>query len=210
MKIKEVYVKNKNRRFCTIKEMKKEGISIKSSPLKTIKKHSYKFLIGALLLILILLLTFYKDLVAFGVSVGLFAFFAIACILINTYSITCKEKTLYMTLNFQKFELPYERIANIYLSKDFNTTNFIPQVNYSLVIRYIDNLNLIKELSFSTLFLKAEEVKEFLDNFIIQEKEEETCINYEKYKFGKKILKLAGFVLFVIVIGIFVYLAAKK
>lgn len=210
MKTKEVYKENIDRRYCPVIEIKNEGVEINSSPIKNIKQNALKISIVAVIILLIIVLTFYKNLAALGSVIGLLVFLAVAYILSNTFSMKCKEKTLQMKLNFQKFELSYERIANIYLSKDFNTTDFIPKFSYSLVIRYIDNMNFIKELSFSTLFLKAEDIKEFLDNFVIQEDAAEECIKYEKYKLSKKIFKYTCFIVFVIAIGVIAYLSLKK
>lgn len=121
----------------------------------------------------------------------------------------CKEKTLSMKLNFQKFEISYSRIANIYLSREFSVSDLIPMFTYSLVIRYVDNMNFLKELSFSTLFLKPDDIEKFLDNFIIENEPAKQCIKYEKYKLGKNILKIAGFILFIIAIALVVYFSLK-
>ena len=105
----------------------------------------------------------------------------------------------------QKLDMHYSRIVNVYLSRDFNAVDFIPKFSYSIVIRYIDNLNFLKELTFSTLFLKPEQIEKFLDNFIILEEQDDGCIKYEKYKFTKKVFKFIAFILFVIAIGLVAY-----
>ena len=114
-----------------------------------------------------------------------------------------------MKLNFQEIELSYSRIANIYISKEFSVSDFIPMFTYSLVIRYVDNMNFLKELSFPILFLKPEDIEKFIDNFIVQKEQSQECIKYEKYKLIKKIFKITGFVLFIIVIALVVYFSLK-
>lgn len=176
MKTKEVYKENKNRRYCPIVEIKNEEIGIESSPIKTIKENWIKFLIGTLIILLILVVTFYKDWTVLLSVLAFLTFIVCACILSSTYSMKCKEKTLSMKLNFQKFEISYSRIANIYLSREFSVSDLIPMFTYSLVIRYVDNMNFLKELSFSTLFLKPDDIEKFLDNFIIENEPAKQCI----------------------------------
>ena len=209
MKTKEVYKENKNRRYCPIVEIKNDEIGIESSPIKTIKENWIKFLIGTLIILLILVVTFYKDWTVLLSVLAFLTFIVCACILSSTYSMKCKEKTLSMKLNFQKFEISYSRIANIYLSREFSVSDLIPMFTYSLVIRYVDNMNFLKELSFSTLFLKPDDIEKFLDNFIIENEPAKQCIKYEKYKLGKNILKIAGFILFIIAIALVVYFSLK-
>lgn len=100
----------------------------------------------------------------------------------------------------------YSRIVNVYLSRDFNAVDFIPKFSYSIVIRYIDNLNFLKELTFSTLFLKPEQIEKFLENFVILDEKDAGCIKYEKYKFTKKVFKFIAFLLFVGALGFITYL----
>lgn len=209
MKTKEVYKENKDRRYCPIVGIKNEDIGIESSPIKTVKENWIKFLIGTLIILLILVVTFYKDWVVLLSVIAFLTFIVCSCILSNAYSMKCKEKTLSMRLNFQKFEISYSRIANIYLSREFTISDLIPMFTYSLVIRYVDNMNFLKELSFSTLFLKPKDIEEFLDNFIIENAPAKQCIKYEKYKIIKNIFKISGFVLFIIAVALIVYLNLK-
>ncbi len=209
MKTKEVYKKNKDRRYCPITDFKTEDIGIESSPIKTIKENWVKFLIGTLIIILILVVTFYKDWVVLLSVLAFLAFIVCASILSSTYSMKCKEKTLSIRLNLQNFEISYSRIANIYLSREFTVSDLIPMFTYSLVIRYVDNMNFLKELSFSTLFLKPKDIEKFLDNFIIENEPAKQCIKYEKYKIIKNIFKVAGFILFIIAIVLIVYFNLK-
>ncbi len=209
MKTKDIYKDNKNRKYCPIIDIKSEDMRIESSPIKVIKEHLIKFLIISLIIVLILSITFYKDLIVLISVLVFLAFIVVAFILSSTYSMKCKEETLSMKLNFQKIELSYSRIANIYISKEFSVSDFIPMFTYSLVIRYVDNMNFLKELSFPILFLKPEDIEKFIDNFIVQKEQSQECIKYEKYKLIKKIFKITGFVLFIIVIALVVYFSLK-
>lgn len=209
MKTKDIYKENKNRKYCPIIDIKKEDIGIESSPIKIIKKNWVKFLIISLIIVAILSITFYKDLVVLASVLVFLAFIVVGCIFSGTYSMKCKEETLSMKLNLQKFEVSYSRIANIYISKEFTISDFIPMFTYSLVIRYVDNMNFLKELSFPTLFLKPEDLEKFLDNFIIQKEQSKECIKYEKYKMSKKVFKAIAFILFIIAIILVAYFGLK-
>lgn len=209
MKTKEIYKENKNRKYCPIIDIKNEDIGIESSPIKLIKKYWVKFLIIALIIVVVLSITFYKDLVVLASVLAFIAFIVGGCIFSGTYSMKCKEETLSMKLNLQKFEVSYSRIANIYISREFTISDLIPMFTYSLVIRYVDNMNFLKELSFPTIFLKKEDLEKFLNNFIIQKEQSKECIKYEKYKMSKRILKAFAFVLFFIAIILVVYFSLK-
>lgn len=209
MKTKDIYKENKNRKYCPIIDIKSENIGIESSPIKLIKKNWIKFLIITLIIVLILSITFYKDIIVLVSVLAFLAFIVGGCILSGTYSMKCKEETLFMKLNFQKFELSYSRIAGIYISREFAISDLIPMFTYSLVIRYVDNMNFLKELSFPTLFLKPEDLNKFLDNFIIQKDQSKEFIKYEKYKVFKRILKAIAFTIFIIALILIVYFALK-
>ena len=178
MKTKDIYKENKERKYCQIVDIKNENVEVESAPIKVIKENWKKYLAATLIILAIIIFTFYKDLKVLFSVIAFFAFIALLSIVSNIYSMKCKENSLSLKFNFQKFELPYSRIANIYLSKDFTANDLIPMINYNLVIRYVDNMNFLKELSFSTMFLKEEKLKEFLDIFVISNEEQEKCVKY--------------------------------
>ena len=209
MKTKDIYKENKERKYCQIVDIKNENVEVESAPIKVIKENWKKYLAATLIILAIIIFTFYKDLKVLFSVIAFFAFIALLSIVSNIYSMKCKENSLSLKFNFQKFELPYSRIANIYLSKDFTANDLIPMINYNLVIRYIDNMNFLKELSFSTMFLKEEKLKEFLDNFVISNEEQAKCVKYEKYKLFKKILKSSAFIIFIIALIVVVCLKIK-
>ena len=209
MKTKDIYKENKERKYCQIVDIKNENVEVESAPIKVIKENWKKYLAATLIILAIIIFTFYKDLKVLFSVIAFFAFIALLSIVSNIYSMKCKENSLSLKFNFQKFELPYSRIANIYLSKDFTANDLIPMINYNLVIRYVDNMNFLKELSFSTMFLKEEKLKEFLDNFVISNEEQAKSVKYEKYKLFKKILKSSAFIIFIIALIVVVCLKIK-
>lgn len=92
----------------------------------------------------------------------------------------------------------------MYLSR-FNDYSFIlPSKIYSVVVRYVDNNNRIKELSFPNYFVSKEKMAEFLDNFNIAEAEKPEYIQFERLKVFKKISKFVIFILFAgLILGMF-------
>ena len=91
MKTKDIYKDNKNRKYCPIIDIKSEDMRIESSPIKVIKEHLIKFLIISLIIVLILSITFYKDLIVLISVLVFLAFIVVAFILSSTYSMKCKE-----------------------------------------------------------------------------------------------------------------------
>lgn len=209
MKLKDIYIENQNRKYRNVIDTKGKEIEIKSIPLKAIKKNKYPILIISLIIILVLLLTFYNTLNTFFVVIAFLLFMVASAIYFNNYSIRCKKDILHLKWNLQTFDLPYERLKSIFLSRDISGLDIIPMLTYNIVIRYIDNMNFIRELSFPATLLNPEELKEFLDNFIVEEAEAEDCVKFERFKRLKMTMKILGFVLFIILIAIVVYASFK-
>jgi hypothetical protein len=209
MKLKEVYKNNVGRKYRNVISTKGKEVELKSLPLNSIKKNKFPVIIISLITILILLFAFYNTLKTFAAVIIFLAFIVVSSLFFNNYSMKCKKDVLSLKWNFQKFDLPYTHLKSIFLSRDFNGLQFLPMINYNIVVRYIDNLNFIRELSFPAFFLKPEEVEEFIDNFVIEENKAEDCIKFEKYKKLKAAMKVLGFILFIILIIIVIYSSPK-
>lgn len=205
MKLKEIYKENSGRKYRNVINTKGKNLEIKSIPLDVLKKHKYVIIIFSLLTILVLLLAFKNNLNIFFIALVFLVFIALTAFYFNNYSISCNKNTLSLKWNFQKFDLPYTHLKSIFLSRDINGLQFFPMLSYSIVIRYIDNLNFIKELTFPASLLNPDELKEFLDNFIIEDEKAEDCIKFERFKKIKTFLKISGFIIFTIMIGIVLY-----
>lgn len=209
MNLKEIYKENLGRKYRNVIKINKEEIEVNSDPLPSIKKNKFPIILASSIAILILLVTFNKNLNTFAIVVAFLVFMIILAIFFNNYSIKCKKDVLSLKWNLQKFDIPYSHLKSVFLSRDFSGLDVFPMISYNIVIRYIDNLNFIKELTFPTHFLNPEELKDFLDNFVIEENEAEDCIKFERYKKFKKALKVLGFILFAILFAIIVYASFK-
>lgn len=202
LKWKDIYNDNSKRKFCEVTGIKKEDVEVEANLKKALKERKYFFIILSLLFIALILFTFRKD-----IKVGflVLAFFAITgglYIGFNYFKLRCLKEGLYIKFGLQEGIFKYERINCVYLSR-YNERNFIlPSKNYNIIIRYTDNYNRIRELSFPNYFLKPEQVKEFIENFEIEDKENEKYVNYQKYKIFKRVVKAVLFVLvFLFIIG---------
>ena len=69
MKTKEIYVNNKDRKYCAVSEIQEENVKLESTPLKTIKNNPLAFGIGALIIVAILFFALHNDLRAFLIGV---------------------------------------------------------------------------------------------------------------------------------------------
>ena len=209
MKLKEIYKNNIGRKYRNIINTNGKEVELKSLPLDFIKKNKFPIIIVSLITILILLFAFHNSLETFAIIIAFLVFMIASGLFFNNYSLKCKKDVLSLKWNFQKFDLPYTHLKSMFLSRDFNGFNFLPIINYNIVVRYIDNLNFIKELSFPAYFLKTEEIEEFLDNFVVEENKAEDCIKFERYKKLKATMKVLGFILFIILIAIIIYSSFK-
>ena len=128
---------------------------------------------------------------------GFFAF--------NNYKLECTKDGLAMKFGLQQGTFKYERIKSIYISR-FNETSYLPSLmSYNIVVRYIDNFNRIRELFFDAAFLDKEQVKEFLENFEIEDEESTKFANFEKWKIIRRVGKVVLIVAFVVLFGLVGY-----
>lgn len=209
MNFKDIYKKNEERKYYNIIDTKGKELEIKSIPVEKIKENKYKILIISLIIILVLLFALHNSLKTFFVSLGFLLFIFISGIYFNSYSIKSEKDKLNLKWNFQKFDLPYTNLKGIFLTRDISPLDVIPIPTYNLVIRYLDNMNFIRELSFPARLLNPEELNEFINNFVIDNQKANDCIRFEKIKKFKMTMKIVGFILFAILIFVIVILSIK-
>ena len=210
LKSKDIYNNNKQRRYCEITGIKKQDVELESNSFRILKQNKYLSIIIAVILIAILFFTFRKDMRVFLIVLAFFAVAAICFFIFNYFKFKCTSNGLYVRFGMQEGLFPYEKLKSVYLSK-FNDYRFlIPSNGYSIVIRYYDNNNRIKELSFANYFLNKQETIKFLENFNIKEERNNRYITYEKFKVLRKIIKVTAIVVFTILIFVAVYINMKN
>jgi hypothetical protein len=205
LKWKDVYNDNKARKVSEITGIKEENVELLSNSWNTLKRRKYLIAICTLIAIVLLVWTFRKDIKMLFIVL---AFFGVACIgffIFNYFKLRCDNDGLYIKFGLQEGKFAYNKVKNIYLSR-FNDYNFfIPTKKiYSIVIRYTDSFDRLKELSFPNYFLTPEDTEKFLNNFDIKETEDGRYVQYERIKLFKRLGKVLIFVLFaLLVLGIF-------
>ena len=202
---KDIYNSNKQRRYCEVTGIKNEGVELESNSLKTLKDRKYIAIIATLMLFGFIIFTFKNDIKILLMVLAFFLIAGICFFVFNYFKFECLKDKLHIRFGFQEGSFPYEKIKGVYLSKYNDYSFLIPAKRvYSIVIRYTDSFDRIKELSFPNYFLNKKNTIEFLDNFIIKEEEEEKYVQYERYKVLKMVGKVALVVLIILfVIGLF-------
>lgn len=201
---KDVYNKNSRRRFCEVTGVKEENVTLEAEPLKTLKKRKYIILACAIIFLALIICTFRSDIKILFIVLAFFLVAGIGFFVFNYFSIVCAKDGLVVRFGLQAGKFPYNRVKGVFLSKFNDYTFLLPTKRaYSVVIRYVDTLNRIRELSFPNYFVDIEDMENFLDNFEIKEKENNEFVQYERFK----ILKILGKAFIAILCVVFVIAA---
>lgn len=207
LKLKDVYLNNKSRRFNEIVSIKSDKAALISNPKKTFIRNKYKIIISIVILLALLLSTMYNDLPTFFITIGFLLGIALIVIFFNTFKLICNKDGINVSFGFQKAFFSYDKIKCIYLSK-YDDYSFIRlSKDYNIVLKYIDNNGFIKELSFSTLFITPQEINNFLNNFDINKNNSEEVVKFEKIKLIRRILRTALYIGLVVGIIIFYFIS---
>ena len=196
LKWKDIYNNNKQRRYCEVTGIKKEDVEVISNSFRFLKEKKYIAIITVIIVLAILVYTFKSNINVLLIVIAFFALAGICFFVFNYFKLKCLKDGLYIKFGMQEGVFPYSRVKSVYLSR-FNDYSFLlPAKTYSIVVRYTDNNNMIKELSFPNYFVSKEDMQNFLDNFNIKEAEENRYVQYERFKLFKKLVKIIAFILF--------------
>ena len=168
MRFKEIFLENKDRRYCNITKVKKENMTLVIDPIRKIKEN-WIVLLGILVVIIGFLLINFNSKI-FLVSLALIAFLVVVYIFGNKAILKCDKDLLYIKQGFQENKIPYSKIKTVFISRAAELMLFIPTYSYNIIIRYEDNFSFIRELNFSLMCADEDEVKEFIENFEIENK----------------------------------------
>lgn len=201
MKLKEIYVKNKNRRFNYITKVKKENLKLEINPIQSLKSNWIMILALIIGVIAILLIDFnpkffIASLVLIGIIIAVFIFG-------NKSLIFCDKDLLTIKQGFQTVNVPYNNLRNVYIGKVNGLLFFLPAFTYNIIIRYEDNFGFLRELEFSLLCADEQDVENFINNFEVNEQIEERCVKFERRKFAKKILYALSTIIVFIIIALY-------
>ena len=203
MRFKEIFLENKDRRYCNITKVKKENMTLVIDPIRKIKEN-WIVLLGILVVIIGFLLINFNSKI-FLVSLALIAFLVVVYIFGNKAILKCDKDLLYIKQGFQENKIPYSKIKTVFISRAAELMLFIPTYSYNIIIRYEDNFSFIRELNFSLMCADEDEVKEFIANFDIENKIDQRIVKFEKRKFIGKLLTFIITIIAVVFIFMYVY-----
>ena len=203
MRFKEIFLENKDRRYCNITKVKKENMTLVIDPIRKIKEN-WIVLLGILVVIIGFLLINFNSKI-FLVSLALTAFLVVVYIFGNKAILKCDKDLLYIKQGFQENKIPYSKIKTVFISRAAELMLFIPTYSYNIIIRYEDNFSFIRELNFSLMCADEDEVKEFIENFEIENKINQRIVKFEKRKFIGKLLTFIITIIAVVFIFMYVY-----
>jgi len=203
MRFKEIFLENKDRRYCNITKVKKENMTLSINPIRKLKEN-WIVLLGILVVIIgFLLINF--NLKIFLVSLVLIAFLVVVYIFGNKAILKCDKKSLYIKQGFQENKIPYSKIKTVFISRAAELMLFVPTYSYNIIIRYEDNFSFIRELNFSLMCADENEVKEFIENFEIDQKIDQRIVKFEKRKFIGRLLTFVITIIAVVFMFMYVY-----
>lgn len=203
MRFKEIFLENKDRRYCNITKVKKENMTLVIDPIRKIKEN-WIVLLGILVVIIGFLLINFNSKI-FLVSLALIAFLVVVYIFGNKAILKYDKDLLYIKQGFQENKIPYSKIKTVFISRAAELMLFIPTYSYNIIIRYEDNFSFIRELNFSLMCADEDEVKEFIENFEIENKINQRIVKFEKRKFIGKLLTFIITIIAVVFIFMYVY-----
>ena len=203
MKFKEIFLENKDRRYRNIAKVKKENMTLVIDPIRKIKEN-WIVLLGILVVIIGFLLINFNSKI-FLVSLALIAFLVVVYIFGNKAILKCDKDSLYIKQGFQENKIPYSKIKTVFISRATELMLFIPTYSYNIIIRSEDNFSFIRELNFSLMCADEDEVKEFIENFEIENKINQRIVKFEKRKFWGKLITsiIAAIIMIAIIMYIF-------
>lgn len=186
MNLKELYIKNEQRRYFSVTGVKKENLILEMKPLKKAKKSIPILLI--IFVIIIAMLTLNFDIKYFLVVIGMIAAFFLLYLYGNNATLLCDKDSLKLKQGVQSVNIPYKKLKNVYIGKVSNIFFFLPAFSYNIIIRYEDAFSVLRELEFSLFCADENDVEEFINNFNVDNKVEERYVKYEKAKKWRKVL----------------------
>lgn len=203
MRFKEIFLENKDRRYCNITKVKKENMTLSINPIRKLKEN-WIVLLGILVVIIGFLLINFNSKI-FLVSLVLIAFLVVVYIFGNKAILKCDKESLYIKQGFQENKIPYSKIKTVFISRAAELMLFVPTYSYNIIIRYEDNFSFIRELNFSLMCADENEVKEFIENFEIDKKIDQRIVKFEKRKFIGRLLTFVITIIAVVFMFMYVY-----
>ena len=210
---KKVYQKCNHLKFSQVTNVFKKA-KINSNVINLLKNYGTIILIGLIIILTILIITFWNNLsILLCALLLLFALCAFA-IVYGSYYIKLDEDGVKFKVNFQENSIPYNKLIGIYLTKKKKRVFFVPIYYYALEItEYVDKEKM-NIYSFPTIMLNKKELINFFNSFEVKiikdEEEEEQKKEEERKNFHKAIGIVIGILLIILfVISLILYAFSK-
>ncbi len=210
---KKVYQKCNHLKFSQVTNVFKKA-KINSNVINLLKNYGTIILIGLIIILTILIITFWNNLsILLCALLLLFALCAFA-IVYGSYYIKLDEDGVKFKVNFQENSIPYNKLIGIYLTKMKKRFFFIPIYYYAIQItEYVDKEKM-NIYSFPTIMLNKKELINFFNSFEVKiikdEEEEEQKKEEERKNFHKAIGIVIGILLIILfVISLILYAFSK-
>lgn len=207
IKWSELYKVCNHNKYCQITKVFRK-YTMKSN-IKNFIQNYGKILLGIVIIFLALLIyTFRSNLIiVFYCSILLFFMFLMASFN-STYKISLEEDKLIANINFADTIISYDKLENIYLSKEKFKILFMPIYYYSLKVSYYISDDRVNILSFPTLMLNKKNVKELFESFEVQsyKKDDDEIENMDK-KNQYKAIAIVAAILFIILVIVSIMVA---
>ena len=200
---KKVYETCNHNRYTQVTKVFKTA-KLKSNAKNFLKNYGKICLIGFVIILIVLTLTFWQSLSIMFLAVLLLLALCVFAVIYGTYEIRLEEDGVKFKVNFQQNYIPYNKLIGIYLKKKVKRILFIPISYYSLEItEYVDSEKM-NIYSFPTIMLNKKEVMNFFKTFeikVLQDvDDEEEKENKERKMFWKAIGIVIGIILVIVFI----------
>ena len=132
MSLEKIYKENINRKTQEVKDITSNFI-LKTNINNMSKKCKRVVFVSSIIILLVLIITFYASLKAMLSAFLLFILLFTFSMFFNSYSIVVKEGIITIKVNGEKIKINKEKIKNIYLEENTYRIFFKKRKSYSLV-----------------------------------------------------------------------------
>lgn len=198
LKWKEIYAKCNHNKYSQITNITDE-LTINSNVNNFIKNNAIVLIAILIFIILLLLYTFRNNLILVLYSLLFFILMFIFIIYYNTYKLKLKKDELDLTISLQKYEIPYNDLINVYLSKIKTRFFGFPIYAYNLNIIYSEQ-QVPMLLTLPVVMLNKQSVIKFFNCIQTKQLKSEDDEIKEREKSNREVLKIIIIVTIIVII----------
>ena len=208
---KELYSKCNHNKYSQVTKVL-QTYTLKSNIKNLINNYGIAMLICIMALLVLLFYTFKSNLIIVLYCMILLSLMFLMTIFYSTYKITLKEDKIITRINLQDSIIQYDKLNNIYLSRERVRVFFIPIYTYNLKITYFIGEEKINIITFPVVMLNKEEVNKFFKCFEVKsfknqdkEIEKENIDRINTYKAIGIVIGIIFIILFIVSIILYMF-----